>query len=653
MKRIWAAFFLLCCCCHSLLATSPIDSLQNLLKSTIPDTLRLRALNELAYQTSETDVTLSLEYADAGLKLADQLQDQVQKRQILHLKGLSHYKLGNYDLTLYYFRQVLSMFEKENNEWGISKMLNNLGILYSDLNQPETSLRYYEKSLSIKVQLKDSASIPNTLCNIGLIYLDLDQAEKAKEYFKESLVIDRKLGNQKGLAFSYEYMGQAYSKQQEYDSALLAFKKSLELLEKEDSRYDQMDILNKIAGVYLKEGQPEEAIRKLETAVGFGEAINARLRLKDSYQLLAEAFSQSNDYKNAFLYHQKYIALKDSIFNEENLKKISDIESNYQIQKREKEIELLKKDAQISSLNMSRNQMVSYYLYIALFVFFSLAAFLYQRNNIKNKSNSILQKRNEEISTRNKHITSSITYAKTIQEAILPQENRLLNYFPDSFVLSRPRDIVNGDFFWFYPSEDFYLLAVVDCTGHGVPGAFMTMMANSLLNQTIIDNKIFSPGRILRQLHIRLQNSMHNEQGFRISKDGLDLVICRIDKTQKQITYASAKRPLYYLENEELTLYRGNKSTLGGPLSQLKEEFLEKSFPYSPGSSLYLFTDGLTDQFGEKSNKKFLPLRLRRLILQVHQLPMRQQKKAIEEKILDWQGQIEQTDDMLVLGLRL
>lgn len=638
---------------QQLLTASPIDSLQNLLKTSTNDSTRLLVLNELAFQTSETDVPLSLEYADEGLKLADKLDDIKQKRQILHLKGLAHYKLGNYDLTLYYFRQVLSMFEKEQNLKGISKMLNNLGILYSDLNQLETSLKFYERSLSIKNQLQDSASIPNTLCNIGLIHLSLHDADKAKEYFKRSLLMDREMKNFLGMALSYEYMGRAHFQQQKYDSALVSFHNSLELLEKEDSKYEITELLNKIAQVHLKLQEPEMAIRKLHTAIEYAEKIKARLRLKESYQLIAEAYSQSEDYKNAFHFHQKFIALKDSIFNEENLRKISEIETNYHIQKREKEIELLKKDAQLSSLHLSQNRMVRYYLYIGLFVLFFVIVFLYQRNKIKNRSNHILQKRNEEIWTKNKNITSSINYARSIQEAILPQENRLLLHFPDSFVLSRPRDIVNGDFFWFYPGSDFYLLAVVDCTGHGVPGAFITMMANSMLNQIIIDNRVSSPAQILQQLHQRLQNSMHNEKGFRISKDGLDLVICRIERSSRKITYASAKRPLYYLEDGNLSVYKGNKSTIGGPLSQAKEEFGEHDFHYSPGSCLYMFTDGLTDQFGEVANKKFLPRRLRKVVLQLCQLPMSQQKKTIEEILNQWQGQLEQTDDMLLLGVRL
>ena len=652
MKRILAVV-LMTCCGHLLYAANPQDSLQNILKSDISDSTRLRVLNELSFQTSEKNLSLSLEYADEGLKLADQLQDRVQKRQLLHLKALAHYKLGNYDMTLYFFRQVLSMFEQDNDQWGISRMLNNLGILYSDLDQHEMSLKYYEKSLSIKTQLNDSSTIPSTLCNIGFVHLKLKDPEKAKSYFKESLRMDQRMNNKKELAYSHESLGQAYTQEQNYDSALYCFNKSLELLQQEDSRYDQTAVLNRMAEVYLKKDMPEEAIQRLDTAVLFGEKIEARLRLKDSYALLAEAYSLLEDYKEAYHYHQKYIALKDSIFNDENLKKISDIESAYQIQKREKEIELLRKDAQISNLSLSQTQMVSYFLYIGLFVLFFMIVFLYQRNNIKNKSNNILRKRNEEIWLRNQNITSSINYAKTIQEAVLPQENRLAQHFPDSFVISRPRDIVNGDFFWFYPAQDFYLLAVVDCTGHGVPGAFMTLMANSFLNQIIIDNQIHSPALILKQLHLRLRNSLHNEQGFRISKDGLDLVICKINTNSRNITYASARRPLYYLEAEELSIFRGNKSTLGGPLSQIKDEIKEHEFTYRPGSCLYLFTDGITDQFGKKTNKKFLATRLKKMILRISTLTMRQQKKEIEETINDWQGPSEQTDDMLILGVRL
>lgn len=652
MKKFWSVIIL---CFPSLLlqAGQATDSLQQLLNTSLADSLRLRVLNEISYQIADTDLSLSLLYAEEGLKLAESLNKREQKRQILQQMGLSHYRLGNYDKTLGYFRQALHMYEEDGDLKGISKMYNNLGILYQDFDQPDLSLAYYKKALKLKRQFGDSSLLTSTYCNIGLIYLKLNQTEKARPYFMQALAIDRELDNKNALVYTYENLGRMYAQQNLYDSALYVYNTSLSLLEKDKGDYERATTLNSIARIYLQTNRPLKALPFLEEAIVYGRKINTRIRLKESYKGLSEAYSMLKDYQKAYQFHQQYIALKDSIFSEENLRKIRDIESNYQIQRREKEIELLKKDALISNLNLSRNHLINNFLYSGLFLFSILIIFLYKQYKAKNTSNNLLKIQNNEISARNDHITSSINYARTIQEAILPQENRLLLYFPDSFVFCRPRDIVNGDFYWFYPQPDYYLLAVVDCTGHGVPGAFMTVMANSLLNQIVIDHQTHSPASILDELHHKLQHMLHSEQGFRISEDGLDLVVCRLDKNTRILTYASAKRPVYHVQDGELRIFKGNKATLGGPLSVIKQHFAEYSFSYSPGSCLYLFTDGLTDQFGEHLNKKFMHNRLRNLLVGLQNLPMQQQKRKLDEALKLWQGKLEQTDDMLMLGLRL
>lgn len=652
MKKIWSVIVLFFSC-TLLYAGQLTDSLQQMLQDPLSDSLRLRVLNELSYHIAESDLSLSLVFAEEGLELAEKLEERNQQRQILLQMGRNHYRLGNYDKTLGYFRQALHMYEEDGDLKGISKMYNNLGILYQDFEQLELSLEYYERSLELKRQFGDSSLLPSTYCNIGLIYLRLNQAEKARPYFKQALAIDYVLNNRHGLVYTYENLGRMYAQMNLSDSALYTYKKSLSLLDEGKGDYERSTILNSIARIYLQNNQPLKALSYLRESMVFGKKINTRIRLKESYQGLAEAYSMLKDYEKAYHFHQQYIALKDSIFSEENLKRIRDIESNYQIKRREKEIELLKKDALISNLNLSRNNVINNFLYSGLCLFSILIVFLYRQYKAKNSSNNLLKIQNHEISARNDHITSSINYARTIQEAILPQENRLLLHYPDSFVICCPRDIVNGDFYWFYPQPDYCLLAVVDCTGHGVPGAFMAVMANSLLNQIVIDHQTHSPARILDELHHKLRNMLHSEQGFQISKDGLDLVICRLDMNTRTLTYASAKRPVYHLQDGELRIFKGNKTTLGGPLSLVKQNFLEYSFSYKPGSCLYLFTDGLTDQFGEVLNKKFMPSRLKALLVSVQSLPMQQQKKKLHDAIKKWQGNLEQTDDMLMLGIRL
>ena len=630
-----------------------VDSLQDLLHKKVPDSLRLQLLNELAFQTSTTDLTASLTYAEEGLALADSLKDRKQKRQILHLMGIAHHRLGNYDQTLFYFREVLRMFEEDKNLSGIGAMYNNLGILYSDLKNHKASLDFYQKALTLKQQLGDSSAITSTLSNIGLAYMELGQIDKAYQNFTRSLAIDQEMGNVEGQVYTCENIGKLFSKQQQYDSARIYYSKSLALLPEDGRDYERSLILNSLGQLYLSRNKTSEAINLLREAVYYGQKVQSKTGLKESYRMLAEASAKKMDYQEAFKWYQQYTSLKDSIFNEEKLKRISQIETNYQLAEREKEIDILRKDARINHLQLSRKQMINYYLYTGLFLFISVSFFLFFQFRAKKSSNQLLQQSNHAIAAKNNDITSSIQYARTIQEALLPQEKQLLSYFADAFVFCKARDIVNGDFYWSYKKNNLCLLAVVDCAGHGVPGALMTVMVNSLLNQIVIDKQIYSPVEILNQLKLYLQQNLHQGQEEEMTQEGLDLAICKIDMKEKQVTFASAKRPLYFVQHQEIRVYKGNKTNFGGPLSLATEHFREGSFYYLPGSCLYLFTDGLTDQFGELSDKKFMHWRLQKFIRESYELPMQQQKKKIAENIGQWQGRLEQTDDMLLLGLRL
>lgn len=637
--------------CPFLLPATPVDSLQQELRTAATDSLRLLVLDELTFHTSNTDPHLSIEYAHQTIHLAEKHDNRKIKRQALHVLGLNHYRLGNYDKTLEYFRQVLRMFEEDNDLTGIARLHNNIGILYDELNQFEKALSYYQKALQVKRQLGDSADIASTLSNIGFAYQKLQLPEKAYSYLMQALRIDLKMGNAAGLVYTYENLGRLYASLDKPDSALYYFHKSLSLLQHQGSRYELAAVQQSIGNIYLDQLYAERARQAFEQAIANASHVQARKIIKDSYEGIAKSYELEENWQMAFQYFQQYEWLKDSIFNEENLQKINDIESNYQIQRREKEIELLRKDARIQELNMSRNQIVSYYLYSGLFLFFIMILFLYQQYKSKNSSNALLQKRNSEVAARNAEITDSIRYAQTIQQALLPQEVTLKSIFPDSFLYSEPRDILNGDFFWIHEQDEFVVWAVVDCTGHGVPGALMTILAHSLLNQIVKTHQQLEPATILSELHKSLRYNL--KQGIQEDQPhGMDLGICLYGRKSGQLLYAGARRPLYLLEEGELKVYQTANPTVGNSYTQ-EVSFQQITLHPQAGSCIYMFTDGVTDQFGGPQNKKFLQTRLQALIrsLQPYKLP--EQELALAKGIADWRQEEEQTDDILVLGIQL
>lgn len=264
-----------------------------------------------------------------------------------------------------------------------------------------------------------------------------------------------------------------------------------------------------------------------------------------------------------------------------------------------------------------------------------------------------LEEKSKELEVKNKDVTDSINYAKRIQYAVLPQEETIYRSIPLSFIFYKPKDIVSGDFFWFHElNKDEYVLVCADCTGHGVPGAFMTVIGSSLLNQTVIDNKIYKPSDILIELDNQINFTLKQQKDADISvQDGMDLTLIKVNRSKKELVITSAKRPFIFIRNKELKETRGSKFSLGG-LRTGEKTFEEHTINYEEDDILYLFTDGYADQFGGEKAKKFSSKRLRELLQLIHRQPMGTQKDRIATTIAEWQGSLEQVDDMLVMGIK-
>jgi serine phosphatase RsbU (regulator of sigma subunit) len=250
-----------------------------------------------------------------------------------------------------------------------------------------------------------------------------------------------------------------------------------------------------------------------------------------------------------------------------------------------------------------------------------------------------------------KEIKDSINYAKRIQESILPADEAIVKAFPDSFVFYRPKDVVCGDFYWFGQKGDEAVIAAVDCTGHGVPGALMTVIGNSLMNQIVTSTGVTSPANILTQLDMKLHETLKQHGGI-VTNDGMDAAICRYKSSKNEFTFAGAKRPLYVFKKGELIEIKGDKVPVGSFGHHLTKRFSEHKIAMSKGDTIYMFSDGLQDQFGGEDGKKFMIKRFRDLLQNIQGMEMKEQSKMIEKEIMTWQAEYEQTDDMLLIGIK-
>lgn len=298
--------------------------------------------------------------------------------------------------------------------------------------------------------------------------------------------------------------------------------------------------------------------------------------------------------------------------------------------------------------------------FYALCIFLAvLSVVLYNRirtNKIKREKKILEEKVEErtfELEEKNRDILSSIQYAKRIQEAILPPLDIIYEHFPNAFVLFLPKDIVSGDFYWFAEKNGKKIIAAVDCTGHGVPGAFMSMIGHNLLNQIVIENNVTDAAGILNQLNDAIVSALKQDAGSKQeSRDGMDIALCVVDAKNNIVQFAGAYRPLYLIRNNTLEKMDGNKFPIGGIKTVEDKTFTAEELHIQKGDTLYLFSDGFADQFGGKEGKKFMMKRFRELLLDINHLSMRGQSRKLEESLKQWQGTQEQVDDILVIGIQ-
>ena len=342
----------------------------------------------------------------------------------------------------------------------------------------------------------------------------------------------------------------------------------------------------------------------------------------------------------------------DKLLSKTRYDSLTILEREAQIQLAEREIEnaRLLIDQQNSTLQAQRYSVTLLTILLAVVGGTLLLIYYFYRQR---------QRSSQLIEEKNRQITDSLSYAKKIQQSVFTDEQLLKSSIPESFLLNLPRDIVSGDFFFFHSYQDKFILGVADCTGHGVPGAFMSLIGNRLLREVIIEREIYDPSMILQQLDQGLQESFSGQTSGSIIDDGMDIAICQVDPANQTITYAAAMNPAYLVSGEDIQVIQADVASVGGQLRKKRKRivtpkaFTNKAIRYEPGSMLYLFSDGYMDQFGELEDEKFNTRRFKDMILSVNDRSAELQAKVLLNQFNEWKGNLNQTDDVMVMGIRL
>ncbi len=561
--------------------------------------------------------------AEGNVKLQEanhifaEIDDEVGLAWGTIIKASTTVYAGEYDKSFTQYNHALEVFIRYNEKEGEVLTRYLLGNIYLELKEYDKAAAIHEACLPLYYALNDAMGIANTFTSLADTYHANGNYEKAIEYFEKSIKISQEYRNMNAEARAWHDFGLVYESLGDYNKAIELIELSLQQREKQGQKQGIITCCLSLGRLYYRMQDFDHAVAKLEQAIANGILMNAKPKLMRAYNELANIYKDLGNAWKALDCYEKYMEMKTAVLGEESTLQMKKIQSIY-------ETEQAKKETEIERLR-----------------------------------NVELKEAYDKIEHQNQHIIDSIKYAKRIQEAILePIETVTESIGYEAFVLYRAKDIVSGDFYWygeienkFSPEHKYKIIIAADCTGHGVPGAFMTVMGNDFLNDIVLSHHIHEPAQIIYQLDEKVTKTLRKQGGDRQPNDGMDIAIMTIDELNQKVYFAGAKNPMYLVRNQEITEVKGSKFPIGSNQYRLPKHFENYVFELHKGDMYYIATDGYQDQFGHKG--KFMKRRFRELLLAISQAPLNEQKEKLLAEVVQWQGTKPQTDDWLVIGVRV
>ncbi len=629
-----------------------IDSLLSLLKKDKEDTTKVNHLNRLTFEYREVgSYDTSIIFGNSALQLAQKFNFKKGIGDAYGFMGTSYYYKADYPKALDYYLKALKIDENLNNKPGIAMRLGNIGNVYSSEGDNPKSLEYYLKALKLEEELANKKHIAAWLSNIGIVYGQQNEFTKAIDNYLKAQKIYEELGNKNGMARIFANIGIIYDKQKDYAKALEYYLKALKIAEEIGDKISMIRNLANIGSLYTLTGNFKEAEPYMQKAIVISKSIGALNDLRQTEEWLSQLYDTTGRYKLALLHFKRAAALKDTIFNEENKKQLVEKEMNFAFEKKEAaaKAEQDKKDA-VAQADLKRQKLVSYSFIGGLLMMIIVAFVIFRALRITRKQKTIIQEQKKIVDEKNEHITDSITYALTIQESILPKQELFKKFFKDAFILFMPKDIVSGDFYWVKELGDELLISVVDCTGHGVPGAFMSLHAYNHLERIVTEKGITSPSLILDELNTSITNTMGSEGDHASVKNGMDISLIRLNRKTNELEYSGAHNSALIIRKDSVIELKADAMPIGN-LSETR--FTLKKEKLISGDMIYMFTDGYKDQKGGPENKRFFTVPFKALLKEISKTTCEEQQKGLLSQLNTWKGQEEQIDDICVMGIRI
>ncbi len=630
-------------------------------------------------------------------KKTDSLKfDYLYTDNVISLFGKGRYDEITYLLTKIKDRNFIKSIP--SNNLSVNAALGTLNYVSANSN---LAIEYYAYAIDLCDSFPEiSDRKPDIISKLAVVFSDLGQSEKAKSLYREAITTLLLTNDSLEIQYSHYFnLGAEYLNQDSVKRSIPFFKKAAEISELNQDTVALINCATALSSILVREQSYRDAQKYTDKAIALSLLIEDTSGYANGLLALSDILEAQNQIKKAIVINEKaremlynhgkisryleiakssaifldkegfyekssklfneYINLSDSLNISKAKEQLTTFEAKYENTKKENEIKLLKQKEEVRSSQEDKKNILIIASGIGLLLLTVFAIFIYKKLLLTKRQNNLIraQKRlvddqRETLIKKNDQILDSINYAKKIQKAVMPTEELIKSSFSDAFVFFKPKDIVSGDFYWQQKVGDLIFIAVVDCTGHGVPGAFMSMIGNSLLDKCVIQLGIKSPEKILNQLNIELHKKLSVNEDSKV-KDGMDLFVCCVDLTKMKLYASGAYNPMYIVRNNELTEFKGDKLHLGNLEHTQDKSYTLHEIDLQINDCIYLFTDGFPDQKGGEKIKKFYYSPFRKLLTEISAQKMEDQKEVLSETFNNWKGDLYQIDDVCVLGLRI
>ncbi|MCE3228741.1 MAG: protein serine/threonine phosphatase, partial [Bacteroidetes bacterium] len=615
-------FFLVLSTCFLPAQNRKIDSL-NRIFPTSHDTMKVYILCSISRFYEANDPQKAIKMADSALGIAKKANYQMGIGGAYGSLGSCLCTAGRYDESINALISAIKIFEAKGAKRNLANNYNGLANAYMGLKNNDKAYEYFLKSYNLSKEIDNKFMIAVAGVGVGNMLMEKGKHKEAIEYYKTSEKVFKDNGVTNYEAMCITMIGETYAKDSNYVEAEKYFVKSLPLFKNSNDEYGLAVNLANLGSVEANRKNYKKAAEYYNQALEINLHRKAMDNIQNSAKGLAEVLELQNKPAEALAAFKIYMQYKDSVVNTERNKAIAEAEGKYENEKKEQQLQVKNLELEKSHIEVTQRNRLIYVFVGAIVVFLVLLFFVYRQFVQKKKANVLLQNKNDEIEKqkniieeKNKDITDSINYSKHIQQAIIPSPVKVKQYLPNSFVIFKPKDIVSGDFYLVDEVAGLIYLAVVDCTGHGVPGAMLSVFANSSIKNIITTNYFRdNPAGILSDLCFQFKSNLQSHTTSMTVNDGVDMSICIIDLPNNKLYFSGAKNGLMQLRNSELMEYPAARWGISGSNTGEHLFFHNHIIDLQKGDKFYMSTDGFVDQFGGPKGKKFKQKQLKDLVM--------------------------------------